>query len=438
MKEVPQSLESEKAILGSILLNNKNITMVSDKLTKEDFYSKSNSEIFNAMFEIDRQGKTNEPLILKEYLSSRKLLEKIGGFNYINSLLSFSVSARNIENYVKIVKEKSTLRKLINICSELSEDCYNTMNSSEIFDKAEKNIIEIIRESSQQDFLPIGAVVNEVVEKIETVYEKKENIVGIPSGFIDLDRITSGFQNSDLIIVAARPAMGKTSLCLNIAAHISLRESIPVAVFSLEMSAAQLVQRILSSEAEVDQDKIKRGNLSESEFGRLVLSAGKIFDSKIFINDSVSSINDVKAATRKAFIENNIQLLIIDYLQLLSGNNKESKVQEISEISRNLKMLAKELNIPVIALSQLSRRVEDRNDKRPMLSDLRESGAIEQDADIVMFLYRDYYYNKEKSKEDPNHAELIIGKHRNGSVGNIDLYFKKECTKFKNAEKKRY
>ncbi|MCK9223878.1 MAG: replicative DNA helicase [Candidatus Muirbacterium halophilum] len=433
MKEIPHSIDSEKAVLGSILLDNRNIRLISDKLNKEDFYSNANSIIFKTMLEIDSHGDSIEPLILKEYLSNKDLLSKTGGLEYINSLLSYSISAKNIETYVRILSEKSILRDLINICSDISEDCFNSFDSAEIFDKAEKNLLDIIRKSSQQGFIPVKNIVNNVIEIIEKAYDNKQNIVGIPTGFIDLDRYTAGFQRSDLIILAARPAMGKTSLALNIATNSAIQYNIPVALFSLEMSKEQLVQRIIASEAEIDQDKLKRGNLSESDFSKLVMTAGKIFDAQLYINDSgFLSINELKAASRKVFIEHNIQMIVIDYLQLLSGspNSKESRTQEIAEISRNLKALAKELNIPIIALSQLSRAVESRNDKRPMLSDLRESGSIEQDADMVMFLYRDSYYNPD-SKE-PNVTELIIGKHRNGSVGSLKLFFKKEHTKFKN------
>ncbi|MFA5478671.1 MAG: replicative DNA helicase [Candidatus Muiribacteriota bacterium] len=437
MKTIPQSIEAEKAVLGSILLENKNLKFISDKLSKEDFYSVSNSKLYNAMCELEKKGESIEPFILKEYFQKNNQLESIGGLAYINSLLSVSVSSRNIESYVNIIREKSILRQLISICSDLSEDCFNSVETEVIFDKAERNIIDIIRKSSKQDFVPINQVVNEVIEKIESAYEKKENIVGLSSGFIDLDRITSGFQKSDLIILAARPGVGKTAFCLNLAANAALKEKQPVAIFSLEMPATQLVQRILSSEAEVDQEKLRKGNLSESEFGRLVLSAGRVFDAGLFINDSgFLTINELKAAARKAYMEHNIKMIVVDYLQLLSGGNKNaSRVEEISEISRNLKSLAKELNIPIIALSQLSRKVEERNDKRPMLSDLRESGAIEQDADMILFLYRDDYYTKENSS-NPNQTELIIAKHRNGSLGTVQLYFKKECTKFKNLQKK--
>lgn len=438
MKEIPHSPDAEKAVLGSILLDNRNIRLLSDKLDKEDFYSNTNSIIFQTMLDIDSNGDSIEPLILKEYLSRKNLVSKTGGLEYINSLLSYSISAKNLENYIRILREKSILRHLINICSDISEDCFNSIESNQIFDKAEKNLLDIIRKSSQQGFTPVKHIVNNVIEIIEKAYDNKQNIVGIPTGFIDLDKYTAGFQRSDLIILAARPAMGKTSFALNVAANAAIQYNVPVAVFSLEMSKEQLVQRIIASEAEIDQDKLKRGNLSESDFSKLVMTAGKIFDAPLFINDTgFLSINELKAAARKVFIENNIQLLMIDYLQLLSGsaNSKESRTQEIAEISRNLKALAKELNIPVIALSQLSRAVESRNDKRPMLSDLRESGSIEQDADMVMFLYRDAYYNQD-SKE-PNVTELIIGKHRNGSVGTVQLFFKKEHTKFKNLVKGR-
>jgi len=434
MKTTPASPDAEKSILGSVFNNNKNLSIVSDKLYKEDFYSLANGTIFEVMKELGEQGMSIEPLVVKQTLEDKGLLEKTGGLKYINSLLSFVVSQKNLDSYIKIIKEKSTLRELIDTCSSITEDCFNNEPTRDIFEKAEKGLLSLIRKSSKQGFLAIRDVVEGVIHNIEQVYENKESVIGVPSGFTDLDKKTSGWHGSDLVILAARPAMGKTALCLNFAINAALKK-IPVAFFSLEMGASQLVQRILASEAEIDQDKLKKGTLSDSDFSRLVMAAGKIFEAPLYINDTGGlTLGELKAAARKVFMEHDIKLLIIDYLQLLSvASKKNSREQEIAEISRTLKGLAKEFNIPVIALAQLSRAVEQRNDKRPLLSDLRESGAIEQDADMVMFIYRDDYYNEDSQK--PNVAELIIGKHRNGPTGTVELYFRKESTKFHDLKK---
>ncbi|PLX17192.1 MAG: replicative DNA helicase [Candidatus Muiribacterium halophilum] len=434
MKIIPASPDAEKSVLGSIFNNNKNLSIVSDKLFREDFHSMANGTIFEVMKELGDKGMSIEPLVVKQYLDDKGLLEKSGGLKYINSLLNFVVSEKNLDSYVKIIKEKSTLRELIDTCSSISEDCFNNEPTLDIFDKAEKGLLSLIRKSSKQGFQPVKDVVEGVIHRIEQVYEKKESVIGVPSGFTDLDKKTSGWHGSDLVILAARPAMGKTALCLNFAINAALKK-VPVAFFSLEMSAAQLVQRVLASEAEIDQDRLKKGTLSDSDFSRLVMAAGKIFEAPLYINDTGGlTLGELKAAARKAYMEHDIKLLIIDYLQLLSvPSKKNSREQEIAEISRALKGLAKEFNIPVIALAQLSRAVEQRNDKRPMLSDLRESGAIEQDADMVMFIYRDDYYNEDSQK--PNVTELIIGKHRNGPTGTVELFFRKESTKFHDLKK---
>ena len=428
----PQNIEAEQSILGGILIENDALNTVVEFLEAGDFYREAHQKIFLSMIALSEKSEPLDLITLTNELKKTKELESIGGASYLASLVESVPTAANIAYYAKIVKDKSTLRKLISTATEIVTQSYHEGKDLEDFlDDAEQAIFRISEHRVKPAFYPIKEIVKESFKVIERLYEKKELITGVPSGFKDLDRKTAGFQNADLIIVAGRPSMGKTALCLNIAQHVAINAKIPTAVFSLEMSKEQLAIRMLCSEARVDSARLRSGFLSESDWPKLTMAAGALSDAPIFIDDTPAiSVLELRAKARRLKADRGLGLVIIDYLQLMRGRSGvERREQEISEISRSLKALAKELDIPVLAISQLSRKAEDRPGRRPQLSDLRESGAIEQDADVIIFIYRDVVYNPDSDQKGT--AEVIIGKQRNGPTGKVDLSFISEVTTFK-------
>lgn len=433
----PQSVEAEQSVLGSMLIDKEVIPIVMEILKPEDFYRPDHREIYDVIIELFDRAQPIDLITVSERLKLHGKLELTGGLEYLSNIATAVPTTANVKNYSKIVEEKALLRRLIRTSSDIVDLGFNaTEEVTFILDKAEQGIFDILQKRSSQGFVPIKDVLVDTFNKLEELYNNKGNITGIPTGFADLDFKTSGLHNSDLILIAARPAMGKTALALNLAQNAAVHSGVPVAVFSLEMSKEQLVNRMLSSEAMVDGSKMRTGKLEDNDWQKVAKALGPLSEAPIFIDDTPGvSITEIRAKCRRLKLEHNLGLVIIDYLQLMSGSRSksENRQQEISEISRSLKILAKEINVPVITLSQLSRAPETRTDHRPILSDLRESGAIEQDADIVMFLYRDDYYNPETDKK--NIAELIIAKHRNGSTGTIELVWLGQYTKFANLEK---
>lgn len=429
----PHDIEAEQAVIGSMLTDKDAVMLAVEKLRPESFYRDDNRLIFEAMVNLYNRSQPIDLITVKDELESMELFDKVGGIEYLALLPSKVPTTANVDKYIGIVDEKSTLRNLIKAGNEIIELGYDpTANTEDAMNGAEKKIFDLIQNKNQEGMAPIKDVLIENFTKLEELYNRKQHITGVPSGFTDLDNMTTGFHGSELILLAARPAMGKSAFALNIATNAALKANIPVAVFSLEMSKEQLVDRILCSEAMVDSNKVRTGRLEEDDWSKLAGVVGPLSESNIFIDDTPGiSVMDIRTKCRKLKMEHNIGLVIIDYLQLVQGSNTRkngSREQEIAEISRSLKILAKELNIPVIALSQLSRAVEQREDHRPMLSDLRESGSIEQDADIVMFLYRDDYYNKDS--EDKGLTEVILAKHRGGSTGMVKLIWMGNYTKF--------
>jgi replicative DNA helicase len=434
----PQNIEAEQSVLGGILIENEAINKVTEILNADDFYRDAHHKIFNALIDLSERDEPADLITLTNELRKKDQLDAIGGASYLASLIDSVPTAANIEYYAKIVKEKAILRKLIETSTEIITQSYQDRGDVEGFlDEAEKAIFEISERRVKPSFYPIRDIVKESFKTLERLYEKKELVTGVPSGFKELDRMTAGFQPSDLIIVAGRPSMGKTALCLNLSEYAAIEKKIPVAIFSLEMSKEQLVIRMLCSEARVEGTRLRTGFLNESDWPRLTLAAGNLSDAPIFIDDSAAlSILELRAKARRLKSEHGLGMVIIDYLQLMRGRIRaESRQQEISEISRSLKALAKELTIPVIAVSQLSRKTEERRDFRPQLSDLRESGAIEQDADVILFLYRDELYNRSEDNPNRGKAELIIGKQRNGPIGKIEMAFLDKFTTFKELYK---
>jgi replicative DNA helicase len=434
----PQNVEAEQSVLGGILIENEAVNKVMEILTADDFYRDAHSRIFNALISLSERDEPADLITLTNELRKIDQLDSIGGASYLASLIDSVPTAANIEYYAKIVKEKAILRKLIQTSTEIITQSYQDRGDVEGFlDEAERAIFEISEKRVKPSFYSIRDIVKESFKTLERLFEKKELVTGVPSGFKELDRLTAGFHASDLIIVAGRPSMGKTALCLNISQYAAIEKRIPVAIFSLEMSKEQLVIRMLCSEAQVEGTRLRTGFLTESDWPKLTLAAGNLSDAPIFIDDSAAiSILELRAKARRLKGEHGLGMLIIDYLQLMKGRTRvESRQQEISEISRSLKALAKELNIPVIAVSQLSRKTEERTGNRPQLSDLRESGAIEQDADLILFLYRDEVYNRSEDNPNKGKAELIIGKQRNGPIGKIELAFLDKFTTFKELYK---
>jgi replicative DNA helicase len=433
----PHNIDAEQSVLGSMILDKEAIIYAAEMISGNDFYKDAHREIFDAILALYNKDEPVDLITLSEELKQRQLLDAIGGLTYLTSLSSAVPTTTNVKYYAKIVEEKSLLRKLIRASSEIIEKGYEAEDVNAILDMAEQSIFNICQKNSKEGFLPIKEVLLDSFNKIEELYQNKGGITGITTGFKDIDRKTSGLQRSDLILIAARPSMGKTAFSLNIAQNAAIKEDISVAIFSLEMSKEQLVQRMLSAESHIEIQKIRTGNLNEDEWPRLAKAMGPLAQSKIFIDDTPGiSVMEIKGKCRRLKVDHGLDLILIDYLQLMSGEGKsENRQQEISNISRALKGLAREMDCPVVALSQLSRAPEVRGDHRPILSDLRESGAIEQDADVVMFLYRDEYYNPDTEKK--NIGEVIIAKQRNGATGIIELAWLGQFTKFANLEKYR-
>ena len=438
-KVQPNSPEAEQSVIGAMIMDRDAIADVIDIVNADDFYQKQNGILFEAMTELYREGKPVDLVTLQNKLKKKDVPESMKSLEFIRDLLEVVPTSANAKQYATIVREKATLRKLIKVTEDITTECYLGKDDvTEILDHTEKNVFGLLQQASgREEFVPIDKVVLNTLDAIEEAASSAGRVTGIATGFTDLDYKLSGLHPSELIIVAARPAMGKTAFVLNIAQKAAVRDHVPTAIFSLEMSKEQLVTRMMAMEAMVDSQSIRTGDLQETDWEKIMESAGTIGRSPLIIDDTPGiSITEIRAKCRKLQVEKHIGMVIIDYLQLIQGTNKRggSREQEISEISRSLKIMAKELNVPVIALSQLSRAVEQRPDHKPMLSDLRESGAIEQDADIVMFLYRDDYYNPDSEKK--NVAEVIIAKHRGGSTCSVDLGWFGTYTKFVNLEKR--
>lgn len=432
----PNSVEAEQSVLGSMLIDRDCIPVVAEMLKPDDYYRQDHREVYEAVLDLFDKGRPIDIVSVKEQLNLRGTLESIGGIEYLSSLVDMVPTTANIRHYAKIVEEKSTLRKMIKATNEIMSSSYEASEEVAIIvDQAQKKIFDVVQRRAAQGFFPIKDVLIETFDKLEELYNTKGFITGVPSGFSDLDSKTSGFHTADLILIAARPSMGKTSFALNIAQYAAIHARIPVAIFSLEMSREQLVNRILCCEAMVDSQKVRTGKLEEEDWPKMARVLGPLSEAPIYIDDTPGlSVMEIRAKCRRLKMEKNLGLIIIDYLQLMQGRSKsENRQQEISEISRSLKILAKEIDVPVITLSQLSRAPETRADHRPILSDLRESGAIEQDADLVMFLYRDDYYHPETEKK--NIAEVILAKHRNGSTGIVELAWLGQYTKFASLDK---
>ena len=435
----PHSIEAEQSVVGAMLMDRDAITTASEIICGDDFYQTAYGVIFDSVVELFNEGKPVDLITLQNRLKEKDVPEEISSLEFVRDLLAAVPTSANVKYYAEIVAEKSTLRKMIKMNEEIANACYLAKEPVEaIMERTEKKVFELVQNRNNGDFVPIKQVVLNALEKIEKSSKSKGTVTGIPTGFIDLDYKTSGLQPSDLILVAARPSMGKTAFVLNIAQHVAFRQNKTVAIFSLEMSKEQLVNRLFSLDSYVDAQLLRTGNLKDSDWEKLIEGAGIIGRSNLIIDDTPGiSISEMRSKCRKYKLEHNLELIIIDYLQLMSGSvggRSESRQQEISDISRSLKALARELHVPVISLSQLSRAVEQRPDHRPMLSDLRESGAIEQDADVVMFIYRDDYYNKDT--EHVNEAEIIIAKQRNGPIGTVTLTWLPQYTKFANSQRK--
>jgi replicative DNA helicase len=431
----PQNLEAEQSILGSILLENSAINNVLEVISKDDFYSEAHRKIFNLMVELSEKNEPVDIITLSNALKDRKMLDSIGGTAYLASLVDNVPSAANVTNYAKIAKEKAILRGLIASATEIINNCYETgTDVDQVLDQAENSIFKIAENKVRPSFYPIREIVKDSFRSIEDLYARKELITGVPTGFEKIDDLTSGLQQSDLIIIAGRPSMGKTAFALNIAQYAALEGHTPVAVFSLEMSKEQLVFRLLASEAKVDSQRLRKGFLGETDWPKLTTAAGRLSEAPLFIDDTPAiTVLEMKAKSRRLKADAGLGLIVVDYIQLMRGGNyRDSREQEISEISRSLKALAKELKVPVIALSQLNRKVEDRTNRRPQMADLRESGAIEQDADVIAFIYRDEVYNKSEDNPEKGTAEIIIGKQRNGPTGTVKLAFLEKFTSFEN------
>lgn len=433
----PHDIDAEQAVLGSMLTDREAVNAAIEVLKEEAFYREDNRAIYQAIVNLYNKSEPIDIITLKDELESMGKFEQVGGFDYLSSLPDKVPTTANVQKYIKIVEEKSILRNLIKTANEIIELGYDPAEDVEdIMDGAEKRIFDLMQSKNQKGYTPIKDVLVESFTKLEELYNRKQHITGVPTGFAELDYKTAGLHGSELILIAARPAMGKTAFALNLATNAALRGNAPVAIFSLEMSKDQLVNRILCSEAMVDSNKVRTGKLGEDDWVKLAGAIGPLSEAEIYIDDTPGiSVTEIRTKCRKLSIDKGIGLVVIDYLQLVQGSKRAgSREQEIAEISRSLKILAKEINVPVIALSQLSRAVEQRPDHRPMLSDLRESGSIEQDADIVMFLYRDDYYNKESEKKDI--AEVIIAKQRGGQTGTVELLWMGQYTKFVNLERR--
>ncbi|MCI9076341.1 MAG: replicative DNA helicase [Dorea sp.] len=434
---LPHSIEAEQAVVGAMLMDKDAIVAASEMISREDFYQASYGIIFESMTELFNEGKPVDPVTLQERLKEKDVPEEISSPKFMGELAVAVPTSANVRHYAQIVYEKAMMRRLIRLNEEIANTCYvGTEPMDVILETTEKKIFELLQNRSAEEYTPIKDIVLKALDRIEMASKSKGTVTGIPTGFLDLDYKLSGLQPSDLILVAARPSMGKTAFVLNIAQHVAFKQDQSVAIFSLEMSKEQLVNRLFSLESHVDSQSLRTGNLKDADWEKLIESAGIIGKSHLIIDDTPGiSVTELRSKCRKYKLEQDLKLVIIDYLQLMSGSigkRSDSRQQEISEISRSLKAIARELNVPVIALSQLSRAVEQRPEHRPMLSDLRESGAIEQDADVVMFIYRDDYYNKDT--DTPNQAEINIAKQRNGPIGTVNLAWIPDYTKFANLK----
>ncbi|MBO5166357.1 MAG: replicative DNA helicase [Lachnospiraceae bacterium] len=433
---LPHSVEAEQSVIGSMIMDREAIVVSSEIITGDDFYNKQYGILFETMVELNEEGRPVDLVTLQDRLKEKDVPPEVSSLEFVRDLITAVPTSANIKYYANIVAEKATLRKLIRLNEEIANTCYAGKENLEvILEETEKKIFEVVQKRNTGEFVPIRQVVMNAMDKIEKASKNKGAVTGIPTGFIDLDYRTAGMQPSDLVLIAARPSMGKTAFVLNIAEHVAFRQNKTVAIFSLEMSKEQLVNRLFSLESKVDSQHIRTGQLSDQEWEKLIESAGVIGRSNLIIDDTPGiSIAELRSKCRKYKLEQDLSMIIIDYLQLMSGSGRsDSRQQEISDISRSLKAVARELSVPVLALSQLSRAVEQRPDHRPMLSDLRESGAIEQDADVVMFIYRDDYYNHDTERKDI--AEIIIAKQRNGPIGTVELAWLPNYTKFANLEK---
>jgi len=434
----PQNIEAEQAVLGAIFLEPSSLTQASEMLIPEDFYRAAHQKIFNYMLRLSDKGEPVDLVTVTSELADQKLLEEIGGVSYLSDLASAVPTAANIEYYAKIVEEKSILRRLIRTATDIASEGYAREDEVDaLLNEAEKSILEVSQRKNTGSFQNIKDVLVQTYDNIEQLHNRKGDITGIPTGFTELDRMTAGFQRNDLIIVAARPSVGKTAFALNIAQNVATKTDENVAIFSLEMGAEQLVMRMLCAEGNINAQNLRTGSLTDEDWGKLTMAMGSLSNSGIFIDDTPGvRISEIRSKCRRLQQEHGLGMILIDYLQLIQGSGRsgENRQQEVSEISRSLKALARELKVPVIALSQLSRGVEQRQDKRPMMSDIRESGSIEQDADIVAFLYRDDYYDKES--ENKNIIEIIIAKQRNRPVGTVQLAFVKAYNKLFNLERR--
>ncbi|MCR5742777.1 MAG: replicative DNA helicase [Lachnospiraceae bacterium] len=432
---MPHSVSAEQSVIGSMLLDREAIASAAEIISADDFYNQQYAAMFETIYELYNEGKPADPVTLQDRLREKDVPPEVGTVEFINDCISMVPTSLNVKEYATIVYEKSVLRKLIRVSEDISNTCYLGKEKLEaILGKTEKDVFNLLQTRNSGEFTPIADVVANVIDNMDRASRSTSSVTGLATGFTELDNKTSGLQKSDLILIAARPSMGKTAFVLNLAHHIAVKNKHTVAIFSLEMNKEQLVNRVLSMHSGVESTKLRNGDLTSNEWADVIQGAGDISESSIIIDDTSGiSINELRSKCRKLKLERNLELIMIDYLQLMSGSGKsDSRQQEISEISRSLKSLARELNVPVIALSQLSRAVEARTDHRPILSDLRESGAIEQDADIVMLLYRDDYYNKDTDKK--NVAEVIIAKQRNGPIGTVELAWIPDKTKFANLE----
>ncbi len=434
----PHDADAERAVIGAMLMDREAIVIAAESLRKEDFYQPQLGVVFEAIVEINNEGKPVDMVILQDRLKEKDVPPEISSLDFVRGLMDLHLTSANIDHYVRIVYEKALLRRLIRVNESIADSCYaGNEKVEDILEMTEKNIFDLLKQRAASDYVPVAQIALNTLERIEQAARDKSSVTGIPTGFSDLDYKLSGLQPSDLVLVAARPSMGKTAFVLNIAQYTTLRKDYPCAIFSLEMSKEQLMNRLFAMESRVDSQALRIGNLTDTDWEKLVESVGLIGNSGLIIDDTPGiSVSELRSKCRKFKLEFGIKLVIIDYLQLMSGSgarSSDSRQQEISDISRSLKALAREIECPVIALSQLSRACESRQDHRPMLSDLRESGAIEQDADVVMFIYRDDYYNHDSDKKDV--AEIIIAKQRNGPIGTVELKWLPDYTKFANLER---
>ncbi len=439
IKVPPQNIEAEQSVLGAILMDKDAVIKVADILKPEDFYREDHAKIYSSILKLFEKRKPIDLVTLTNELENEKQLKEVGGASYITTLVNSVPTAAHIVTYANMVHQKATLRRLISAASNIAELGFNEQTDLDtILDKAESTLFNVSQNYVKSYFTPIRDILEASFDRIDKLHKEKGTIRGVPTGFRDLDNLLAGLQPSDLIVLAARPSIGKSSLALNIADHVACSEKLPVAIFSLEMSKEQIIDRFLCLRGAVDSWKLRTGNLEDEDFGKLNYAMGMLSEAPIFIDDApFLNVMEIRTKARRLQMEHNLSLIVVDYLQLMTGVNSkgpDNRVQEVSEISRSLKALARELKVPVLALSQLSRAVEHRPDKRPLLADLRESGSIEQDADVVMFIYREDYYDKET--EQKNVAEILVRKHRNGPTGDVQLFFKQEYMKFGTIEKK--